>query len=244
MITTIEELSLNAWASLQTVLYDGWVLRFANGYTKRANSVNPIHPSSLDIEEKIRFCENLYQDRNLPVVFKLTPTVYPSDLDEKLAANGYRKESSTSVQIMDLIAAGIQVDDQLDLRESLPDEWLDAVCRMSSAAEKNQGTLRAILSNIVPRHCFVSLRYGSEIVACGMGVLQSEYVGLFDIVTDPAFRGRGYARQVVNGILAWGKQNKAQRAYLQVEIGNTPAQHLYTNLGFTENYQYWYRVKP
>ena len=77
-----------------------------------------------------------------------------------------------------------------------------------------------------------------------MGVLQSEYVGLFDIVTDPAFRGRGYARQVVNGILAWGKQNKAQRAYLQVEIGNTPAQHLYTKLGFTENYQYWYRVKP
>ena len=87
MITTIEELSLNAWASLQTVLYDGWVLRFANGYTKRANSVNPIHPSSLDIEEKIRFCENHYQDRNLPVVFKLTPTVYPSDLDEKLAAH-------------------------------------------------------------------------------------------------------------------------------------------------------------
>ena len=34
MIRLIEELSLNAWPALQTVLYDGWVLRFADGYTR------------------------------------------------------------------------------------------------------------------------------------------------------------------------------------------------------------------
>ncbi|MDB5085123.1 MAG: family N-acetyltransferase, partial [Bacilli bacterium] len=36
----IEELTLNNWQPLQTMLYDGWLLRFAGGYTKRANSVN------------------------------------------------------------------------------------------------------------------------------------------------------------------------------------------------------------
>ena len=30
----IEELSLNHWQPLSTLLYDGWVLRFADGYTK------------------------------------------------------------------------------------------------------------------------------------------------------------------------------------------------------------------
>lgn len=42
----IEELSLNHWQPLSTLLYDGWVLRFANGYIKRANSINPIHDST------------------------------------------------------------------------------------------------------------------------------------------------------------------------------------------------------
>jgi hypothetical protein len=40
---TIEELSMNAWPSIQTVLLDGWILRMSNGYTKRANSVNPLY---------------------------------------------------------------------------------------------------------------------------------------------------------------------------------------------------------
>jgi N-acetylglutamate synthase len=85
MIATIEELSLNAWPSLQTMLYDGWVIRSANGYTKRANSVNPLYASNIDIEEKLPFCERLYREKSLSTVFKLTPTVHPYDLDDKLA---------------------------------------------------------------------------------------------------------------------------------------------------------------
>ena len=42
MIQEIEELSMNAWPSLQTLLLDGWVLRFAAGYTRRANAVCPL----------------------------------------------------------------------------------------------------------------------------------------------------------------------------------------------------------
>jgi N-acetylglutamate synthase len=41
MIRYIEELALNAWPSLQPLLLDGSVVRFANGYTRRANSMNP-----------------------------------------------------------------------------------------------------------------------------------------------------------------------------------------------------------
>jgi hypothetical protein len=35
----------------------------------------------------------------------------------------------------------------------------------------------------------------------------------------------------------------ALRAYLQVVSGNVPAENLYTKIGFSEAYRYWYRKK-
>lgn len=65
----IEKVSLNSWPALQQILFDGWVLRFSEGYTKRANSVNPLFASSLDVEVKIDTCERLYAERGLPPSF-------------------------------------------------------------------------------------------------------------------------------------------------------------------------------
>lgn len=244
MITNIEEFSLNAWAALQTMVYDGWILRFANGYTKRANSINPLYPSSLEVGEKLRFCESLYRAQNLPVVFKMTSAVYPSHLDERLLENGYQKGSLTSVQTVDTESANVSMDSsETDIKDKLSEDWLENFCLMSAVSEQNQTTLRKILINIIPHHCFVSLKRNGKVIACGLGVLQSGYIGLFDIVTDQEFRNRGYGGQIVKSILIWGKQNKAKKAYLQVMLDNTPALHLYSKIGFIEQYQYWYRVK-
>jgi N-acetylglutamate synthase len=243
LITNIEELSLHAWASLQTILYDGWIIRFANGYTKRANSVNPLYSSSIDIDEKIHFCEYVYQQRNLPVVFKMTPSVYPVGLDEQLHAKNYQIDSPTSVQTIDLSAANFQGISSADFQDELSDGWLENFCRMSAVPPMHTKTLQKILLNIVPKRCFVSVKSNNRMVACGLGVLQSGYIGLFDIVTDKDFRNRGYGQQIVQSILDWGKQNKAQTGYLQVMLDNVPALHLYSKIGFTEEYQYWYRIK-
>jgi hypothetical protein len=63
MIRTLEELGMNAWPSLQTVLYDGWVSRFSEGYTRRANSAHPLYPSRVDVQDKIAACEKMYRKR-------------------------------------------------------------------------------------------------------------------------------------------------------------------------------------
>jgi len=245
VITTLEEFSLNAWASLQTLAYDGWIIRFADGYTKRANSINPLYPSGMDLEKKIHFCESLYREKKLPVVFKMTPAVHPNDLDERLHRDGYQKNSPTSVQIFDLSLKDLQVESSgVEIQEKLSEEWLENYCSMNAVSVSNKNTLRKILNNIVPRCCFVSIKYDDKVVACGLGVLQSGYIGLFDIVTDKSFRNRGYGQQVVKGILVWGKQNNAKTAYLQVMLDNTPALRLYSKIGFSEQYQYWYRIKP
>lgn len=243
MVTNIEELSLNAWASLQTVLYDGWIIRFANGYTKRANSVNPLYPSNVNVVDKLQFCENLYRERGLPVVFKITPSVYPDNLDDILKENGYQKDSPTSVQTVNLETTSFQLSSETDIQKNPSNEWLENFCRMSSISEIQKEALQKILLNIVPSHCFVSIKSSGRVIACGLGVLQAGYIGLFDIVTDKDFRNRGYGNKIVKSILTWGKQQGAKNAYLQVMLDNAPALYLYSSIGFTELYQYWYRVK-
>ena len=63
MVRQFEEISNNAWPALQTIHYDGWILRFANGVTKRSNSVNMLYHSTLDPVEKIEFCEDIFLGR-------------------------------------------------------------------------------------------------------------------------------------------------------------------------------------
>jgi len=183
------------------------------------------------------------EPKNLPVVFKITPAVHPANLDERLLVSGYKKDSLTSVQIVDLETANLQTASETELQDDLSDEWLEKFCDMSAVSELHKETAQKTLSNIIPRRCFVSLKSNGRVIACGLGVLQSDHIGLFDIVTDKEFRGRGYGQQIVKSILAWSRENKAKKAYLQVMLDNVPAFNLYSKIGFVEQYQYWYRIK-
>ena len=67
LIQKIEELSMNALPGIQMNVYDGWILRFADGYTKRANSINPIYFSNEDLNNKIENAEQMYRKRKLKI---------------------------------------------------------------------------------------------------------------------------------------------------------------------------------
>ncbi len=244
MITQLEELSMNAWPSLQTLLDDGWVLRFASGYTRRANSIHPIYASMRDINEKIAACAEMYRARNLRVVFKMTRAAQPEHLDEILERKGYASEAPTSVQVLDLRAVPPPTHRDVLLSEWLTQEWVGDYCRLNAVVVQHQATMRQMLANIVPARCFIALRAAGRVVAVGLGVAENGFVGLFDLVTDEEFRQRGLGTQLILNLLDWGKHNGSSRAYLQVTLNNSPALRLYEKLGFREVYQYWYRVKP
>jgi GNAT superfamily N-acetyltransferase len=242
MIRLIEEHSLNAWPALQTMFYDGWVLRFADGYTKRTNSVNPLYASQTQIMEKIIACEKIYQAKNLPIVFKLTDDSHPADLDSTLAAQGYQINSPTSVQLIHLHSWPSTQSPEIRLETQASEEWHTAFSLMNEVKPERQNIHRKMLGAILPLKCYASCFWKGQIVACGLGVLQ-DYLGLFDIVTDKAYRRQGFSELLLCNILSWAKEKGVQKAYLQVMLNNPPALRLYEKLGFKEAYQYWYRLK-
>ena len=243
MIRTLEELSMNAWPALQTMLYGGWVLRFANGYTRRANSINPIYRSTRGVDAKIAACEEMYRAKNLRVVFKMTRAVFPENLDDILEKCGYVAEATTSVQVCDMRAIASPTNRDVLMRESPTQDWVDDYCRLNAVAAQHRATMTQMLANIAPARCFIALKEREQVIAVGLGVYENGFVGLFDLVTDEKFRGRGFGTQLILNLLDWGKQNGARRAYLQVMLSNAGALRLYEKLGFKEVYQYWYRVK-
>lgn len=239
----LEELGANAWPSLQTLLFDGWLLRFAEGYTRRTNSVYPIHSSSLDIREKIQYCERMYASKRQPCYFKITPAVHPANLDALLEAEGYAKEASTSVQTISLEGLTYSGDDAVQVDTRLSDRWLRDFSRLNSVNARHLATMTAMLGGLIPTHGFFSLSREEETASVGMAVLERGWVGLYDIVTALTLRHHGLGRQLVHHMLSWARSNGATHAYLQVMLDNAPALQLYDGIGFKEAYRYWYRVK-
>jgi len=239
----IEELSLNSWQSLSTLLYDGWVLRFANGYTKRANSINPIHYSTYDLNQKIEECEKIYSNNQLRTIFKITPFVRPEHLDKDLEEKAYSLIDCTSVQTIKLDGVKEPTLHSVKLEENINVEWVENFCRLNNVEDRNKDTMIQMLSNIVTEKCFLSLYYNGDIIGCGLGVIEREYIVIYDIVTDIKFRNQGFGEQLILNLLKWGKENGAINSYLAVLLNNKPALRLYSKIGYSEVYKYWYRVK-
>ncbi|MFP4016484.1 MAG: GNAT family N-acetyltransferase [Halanaerobiales bacterium] len=244
MIRRIEEITINAWPSLQTYVYDGWLIRFADGYTKRANSINPLYESSEKLERKIDYCESIFQDRDLPVVFKLTDESKPVELDEVLEKRGYSKVDITSLQILDLTDKDIILLDQAEIciiERELSDRWLITFSKFSNLSNKEKDTMNQMLNKSTVENFYFTLVVDREIIACGLAVQEGRYFGLFDIIVSEEYRGRGYGEELIKSMLNFARNNSAQIAYLQVVQSNFPAINLYSKLGFKEVYQYWYR---
>jgi len=240
----IEELTLNAWPPLEVLLFDGWVLSFSNGYTRRANSIHPLYPSCLPLAEKIATCEAIYAARGRQATFKVTSSPEHAELDAVLHRLGYATAGATSVQTAELASGALVADDSVAFATAVNDRWLGDFNRLTGVPAELQPSERKLLEKIGPPHCFASLVVEDRTVAVGLAVCERGYVGLFDIVVEDAARNRGIGRRVCASLLGWGQRQGGTTAYLAVLADNGPALRLYGRLGFEEIYTYWYRHKP
>lgn len=241
LIRKIETLSFKALPALEQRFYDGWLLRYANGYTRRANSVNPIYGSSEDVNIKINQCEQVYAQKNRPTIFKMTNAVYPTDLDAMLADKGYHKEAETYVYSVSLVGLGT-ASKYVQIQSNLSTTWVEQFARLNRIPKQNRDTLYKMLS-LIPNLCgYLTLIIDGETIGVALGVIEDDWMGLFDVVVDAGQRGKGYGRTIMEALFDWGEQHGASQSYLQVQADNSVATALYRSLGYAPQYAYWYRV--
>jgi N-acetylglutamate synthase len=240
----LEELALTAWPALQQWLYDGWVVRFADGHTRRANSVNPLYSSHQEPAAKIAQCEQWYAARNLPTVFRLNRHTAPSAIDRLLDARGYRLVDPSLTLHRRLDDWRMPRDLRGAIRSEVLPDWLALYYELSGKALHQQHTHMAILQATPAPRIFAALRDGDQVVACAVGVVYAQALSIVDVVTSPQHRQRGYATALLSQIFAWAQRAGATHAALQVQGDNSAGRALYARLGFQAVYRYWYRVSP
>lgn len=242
-IRHLEALADRAWPPGEVAPCDGWELRATGlGIGRRVNSVATFADGAIPLTDRISRAEDFYRQRGLPTTFKLTDASLPADLDRALGAAGYRLDAPTSVRTRALPADPPTLTCRIEKHPS--EEWR----QVNAAAGEHYGAAPRAFLDLITRIraplAFVSITDEGQAAAVGMAVAEAGWVGLFEIGTHPGHRRRGLARQVIAALLAWGAEQKASRAYLQVMPNNTPAMAMYDHLGFVEAYHYWYRVAP
>jgi len=236
-----EQLSIKHWPAIVTEDYDGWLLRFANGYTKRANSISTVQAPTLNIKDKVLYAEQYYHHKNAPTIFKITPTNSDQQLDQYLQTIGYDKQASTLVMSTSLDTLPLPKAAEIDIVEHISIKWIEYFCQFSGQSEAAIGTIIDILTRISAKTLLISIKENKEVIACGLGVIEEGYIGLYCIVTHPQYRNKGYGEQLILHLLQYAKQKGAHTSYLAVEEGNIAARKLYNKLNFQKQYLYWYR---
>ncbi|MGD9161910.1 MAG: GNAT family N-acetyltransferase [Desulfobacteraceae bacterium] len=237
---TIERASLNAWPAFRQIDDNGWIVRFADGYTKRSNSVNILRPGSGSLENQILHYEQVYNSAGQPCIFKLLSFNNNIEIENILDSRDYTKGDHSLVLSQDLQNKEFP---SLEFEPITIDGWMELYCELSNKEIKEHSTHIKMINSIKYKYLIAILPGDKNIMSCGLGVISDGLFGIFDIVTHPQYRNKGYGYKLINGMLYWAVQNLAHTSYVQVTAENTPAVRLYKKLGYDLSYEYHYKIQ-
>jgi len=241
LVLDCERRIVNAWPSPATLLIGDWVVRFASGYSGRANSASPLKPGAELDEATLALIEELYRADGLPPCIRLTPLVGAATRAAVLA-RGYRVKDASFGLIRSLAAIVPDSEPELQIEARPSQEWITGVAARQTGIKADPDKLSAIVDAVRLPAAFATWLVAGEPVAFGMSVAERGMAEIGSVVVDPAHRGHGYGRRLMAGLMGWARAMECEQAYLQVDQTNAVALGLYGSLGFRQIYAYETRV--
>ena len=238
----LEDHASKCFVGLENMIYDGWELRFTQGFTGRANSVQIKKDSTIDITQKIEFCEKAYAEHDLPCIFKLSDA--DGDFIEILKGRGYAVTKPTDVMLLPLddIDSNLMPDNAAF--SSAPEGWFDSYFEFEDMNDpKSQDLTRKIHTKVSVDQIYIILCHDGQTAAVASLGVADGYCLLHNVVVSPSLRGKGLGQKLCEAAIAKAKEIGASHIYLQVMQNNPIALNLYKKLGFEKLYTYYYLKK-
>lgn len=253
-IVALEAVAARSWPAPTVTTVDGWLLRAAGGWTRRANSAVPVSADAVRVATPpvdggglppiVGRIDAWYRRQGLPTVLAL-PTGPLASLVDRLERRRWR--GLVSVRVMtaavDRVLAAVRRRDDLPpprTADAPDDAWLATYARPDDDTSSPQA--RAVLSAGGAR--FASVDVDGEVAAVVRYVVEPPWVGLAAMAVRPTFRRRGLGSHLLRCALAEAAASGATRAWLQVDPDNVAASRLYDDAGFATHHTYRYYTPP
>jgi ribosomal protein S18 acetylase RimI-like enzyme len=240
-VAALEQISSLGWPALETRQLGDWVLRSAQGFTGRANSVLPLGSPGQPIERALAEVVSWYRARGVTPRFQV-PLPLCQDLDDELATRGWTGFDPVRVLVADLDAVRMLTDRRDGVGpprvSSRPDDaWLAAYHYRD---QELPAVAREVMSGGA-EPLFVSLADGTGVVAVARGAVDEGWLGVTAVEVAAHARRLGLGRTLMHDLLEAGRTRGARFTYLQVAEENVPARAFYERLGFRDHHGYHYR---
>jgi GNAT superfamily N-acetyltransferase len=226
-----------AWPPLVEDPLGEWRLRWADGFTGRANSALAVGDAVRPLGEALRAVCDFAHDRGIAPMVQV---VRDSPNERAIAAAGWVQATGHGAghEVVVLTAPlrpgpavpGVTVGD-----EPPPGWW-----ELSLRPGEDSPAARQVLTSGKVGYGVATAEGGLAGVVRGALVDGWLHVGRLEVA--PAFRRRGLASALMGAVQAWGVEHGADRAVLQVAEGNSGALALYAGLGYAPHHRYRYWV--
>lgn len=233
---SLEIVCARAWQPLVEESLGQWRLRWADGFTGRANSALAVGDPGMDVPAALRVVCDFAHDRGIPA---LVQVIRDSPNERAVAAAGWAegREHAAGHEVVVLTGA-LPDGGDAEVLDEPTSGWWELTCPSPSEAERHVLTTGKIGYGVAVR----------DGVTAGAvrGAIVEGWLHVARLAVRPEFRRRGIASELMGALGAWGTAQGAGRWVLQVAEDNAGALAFYAGLGCTPHhrYRYWVSEDP
>jgi ribosomal protein S18 acetylase RimI-like enzyme len=234
-IQELENVLTATWPPVKQELFGKWLLRTSGKFTMRANSVLPCGKAPFgeplkEIDEAIAHVVARFEKQGLVPTFSIPLPTY-QELDSKLFDNGWIEKLRAHVMVGDIAPLAMNKSKfKTTISESFDDAFL--------ALQDDHGI--AELMRAYPA-LYASVFDGEKLIGVGRTSHADGWSALSRVFVDPAYRGQGVSKLIVNALLGASFEAGIKKSVLQVDSKNTVAISLYSSLGFSFHHEFVFR---
>jgi N-acetylglutamate synthase len=238
-IRALERAAADGWPGVEQAWIDGWLLRAGHGFTGRANSAVPVEPSAS--LASLPAIVQWFHARLLP------PTLLLPDRLGSVPPE-WTTRDETLVMAADISRVTLPADSVSVISDAPDDDWLGLYrYRGRPLPSRALDVISSVRDGVLGFGRIGSA--ASTMLAIGRAAVTDapdgrRWVGLTAVEVASEHRRNGLGTRMCGELVAWGRDQGATHANLQVSADNAGAIAMYQGLGFVEHHRYRYAAPP